>query len=179
MSKRTIGISFRPMSAVDTIFKSLLLPQFWSDLLQTFTESSLGGPSQKNMPDFGYFDLGIFGEFFRGILARLPKSLLLPQFWSDLLQTFTDSSLGGPSQKYMPDFGYFDFWIFGEFLPVLGGIWLDHQKAYSSLSFDRIFLKLSQNVPGMIPPKSICQIFDILILKFLIFCPPPHPLSIS
>ena len=44
-----------PMSDVDTIFKSPLLPQFQSDLLQTFTESFLGGPSQKDMPHFGIF----------------------------------------------------------------------------------------------------------------------------
>ena len=67
MSKRTIGITFcllsavrRPMCAVDTIFKSLLLPQFWSDLLETFTECSWHDPSKKFMPDFWYFDFEIF-----------------------------------------------------------------------------------------------------------------------
>ena len=62
----------------------------------------------------------------------------------------------------------FDIWIFGEFLTVLGGIWLDHQKAYSSLSFDRISLKLSQNVPGMIPQKVYSR-----FVIFSFFAPPP------
>ena len=60
-----------------------------------------------------------------------------------------------------------DISIWGFLGNFLGGFWLDHQKAYSSLNFDRIFFKLSQILPWAVPPKSLCQILDILIFGFL------------
>ena len=62
---------------------------------------------------------------------------------------------------------HFDIVAFGFLVAVFGFFWLNHQKAYSSLSFDQIFFKLSQILPWVVPPKIICQILDILICGFL------------